>query len=66
MFYQSIYYTVEPLLKDTPNKGHNTFDLSIKDKFCGPWQYNFTSERGQPLYNSKIMPKIAGPKVSVI
>ena len=29
-------YTVEPLLKDTPNKGHNTFDLSIKDKFCGP------------------------------
>ena len=32
----------------------------------GPWQYNFTSERGQPLYSSKIMPKIAGPKVSVI
>ena len=27
--------TVEPLLKDTPNKGHNTFDLSVKDKFCG-------------------------------
>ena len=26
----------EPLLKDTPNKGHNTFDLSVKDKFCGP------------------------------
>ena len=24
-------YTVEPLLKDTPNKGHNTFDLSKKD-----------------------------------
>ena len=21
--------TIEPLLKDTPNKGHNTFDLSI-------------------------------------
>ena len=30
--------TVEPLLKDTPNKGHNTFDLSIKDKFCGPYR----------------------------
>ena len=31
----------------------------------GPWQYNFTSEGGQPLYNSKIMPKTADPKVSV-
>ena len=30
--------TVEPLLKDTPNKGHNTFDLSIKDKFFGPYR----------------------------
>ena len=29
---------VEPLLKDTPNKGHNTFNLSIKDKFCGPYR----------------------------
>ena len=28
----------EPLLKDTLNKGHNTFDLSIKDKFCGPYR----------------------------
>ena len=62
-------YTVKPLLKDTPNKGHNTFNLSIMDKFyvpIGPWQYNFTSERGQPLYNSKIRPKIVGPQVSVI
>ena len=32
------YSTVEPLLKDTPNKGHNTFDLSIKDKFCSPYR----------------------------
>ena len=31
-------HTVEPLLKDTPNKGHNTFDLSIKDKFYGPYR----------------------------
>ena len=31
-----IPHTVEPLLKDTPNKGHNTFNLCIKDKFCGP------------------------------
>ena len=25
--------TVEPLLKDTPNKGHNRFNLSIKNKY---------------------------------
>ena len=34
----SYHITVELLLKDTPNKGHNTFDLSIKDKFCGPYR----------------------------
>ena len=28
-------YAVEPLLKDTLSKGHNTFNLSIKDKLCG-------------------------------
>ena len=27
--------TVEPLLKDTPNKGHNRF---IKDIFCGHYK----------------------------
>ena len=32
----------------------------------GSWQYNFISEKGQPLYNSKNRPKIAGPQVSVI
>ena len=26
--------TVEPLLKDTPNKGHNRFNLSIKNKIA--------------------------------
>ena len=31
-----VLYTVELLLKDTLNKGRNTFNLSIKDKFCGP------------------------------
>ena len=36
--FKLIPITVEPLLKDTPNKGHNTFDLSIKDKFCGPYR----------------------------
>ena len=29
-------YTVEILLKDTPNKEHHTFNLPIKDKFSGP------------------------------
>ena len=32
----SLVYTVELLLKDPLNKGRNKFDLSIKDKFCGP------------------------------
>ena len=27
-----------PVLKDTLNKGNNTFNLSIKDKFCGPYR----------------------------
>ena len=27
-----------PLLKGTMNKGHNTFNLSMKDKFCGPYR----------------------------
>ena len=38
MEFQIALCTVEPLLKDTPNKGHNTSDLSIKDKFCGPYR----------------------------
>ena len=29
----------------------------------GPWQYYFTSQTGQPLYNSKIT-TLVGPKVS--
>ena len=29
-------YTVEPPIKDTPNKGHNRKNLSIKDTFYGP------------------------------
>ena len=59
---------MEPLLKDL-----DTFDLSIKDKFCEPYrimtiQYNFTSERGQPLYmyNSEITPKVASPRVVTV
>ena len=31
----------------------------------GPCQYNFTSERGQPLYNSKIKLKMVRPQMSV-
>ena len=33
-----IVSTVEPLLKDTPNKGHNRFNVSIKDILCGPYK----------------------------
>ena len=31
-------FTMRPLLKDALNKGHNTFNLSIKDKFSGPYR----------------------------
>ena len=43
--YEHMYAsTGELLLKDSPNKGYSTFDLSIKDKFVVPTescQYNF-------------------------
>ena len=54
--------TVEPLLKDPLNKGHDTFELSIKDKFCGPYRtmtIQFTFERG---YNLCITVKLADYK----
>ena len=28
----------ETFLKDPLNKGHSKFDLSIKDKLCGPYR----------------------------
>ena len=62
-------YTVEPPLKDPLNEGHSNFDLSIKHKFCGPYDImtiQSTSEGTQPLYNSKIIPKLAGPKVHIM
>ena len=63
-------FAVKPYLKDTSNIGHNTFDLSIKDKSygvpIGPWHGNFTSEREQHFCNSKMRPKIVDPQVSVI
>ena len=31
-------HLVEPVLKYVPNKGHNTFNLSMKGKFCGPYR----------------------------
>ena len=58
---------MEPLLKDTPNKGHNKkFNLSVKDRFYNPYRTIFIFERGQPLCNSKIMLKKAGLQVFVI
>ena len=62
-------HTVEPLLKDTPNKGHNRFNLSIKDIFCGPYktmliQFYILMGGGQSIEQPG---KKAGPaKVSVI
>ena len=32
------YTTLEPLIKDTLNTGHNTFNLFIKDKFFSPYR----------------------------
>ena len=54
--YALIQY-VEPLLKDTLNKGH----LSIKDKLCGPYR---TMDIILPLKedNLSITVKLAGPK----
>ena len=36
MTIDSIYGTVERLIKDTPNKGHNRIHLHSKDTVCGP------------------------------
>ncbi len=54
-----IVYTVEPLLMDTPYKGHNRNNLYIKDRFNGPkWRSLYTdntfwtSKRWQPRRNS--------------
>ena len=33
-----IISTVGPLLKDTLNKGQNIVNLSLQDKFCGPYR----------------------------
>ena len=52
--------TVEPLIKDTLNKGH----LCIKDTFR--YTNLFTSERGQALYIIFIMDKMMRPNVSGI
>ena len=34
----SSLHTVEPLTKDPPNKEYSAFDLSMKDKFYGPYR----------------------------
>ncbi len=50
-------YRVEPLIKDTLNKGHNTNNLRTKDKFqCTKWRLSYillTSNKGQPLSKRK-------------
>ncbi len=61
--------TVQPLIKDTPNKGHNRNNLRMKDKFkCTKWRlsYSFntllTSDEGQPLNKGQNGQKTMGPK----
>ena len=61
---------MESLLKDAPNKGH-IFNLCMWLLWQILWSLQimtiqFSSEREQPLYNSKITPKLAGPKVCII
>ena len=54
---------VNPLLKHTLNKEHNTFKLSIKDKFCDPYRVNGSTilplkEDNVCIRNSKIALKL--------
>ena len=49
------------------NKGYNTFDLSIKGKFCGPYrtmviQFYLLKRKASV---SKIVPKLVGPKIHI-
>ncbi len=49
-------YTVEPLIKDTTNKGHNRNNLRTKDNFqCPKWRlsYGSNNDKGQPLRQPK-------------
>ena len=46
---------MDPLLKDTPNKGHSTYNLCIKDKFCGPYRTMAIQFYLLKRTNSKIM-----------
>ena len=45
-------YTIEPLIVNTPNKGHNRKILHlIKDVICGPFSIILVLQReDQPLY----------------
>ena len=58
---QAVSVTVDPLIKDTLNKVHNTFNFSIKDKFFGPYR-----TMAIQFYLCKIVPKLVVPKVSII
>ena len=67
-----LYSRIEPpLLKDTPNKGHNTFSLSAcKGQIL--WSLQYHGNAILPLKEDnlsikvKFMAKIAGPQVSII
>ena len=56
------HYTVEPLLKDIPNKGPNTFNLPIKNKFCDPYSTMAIQFYLLKSKTPQIITKIASPK----
>ena len=52
--------TVERLLKGTQNKGHNTLNLSIKDKFYGPYR-PFVFKKQDLPFQVILSPSISHP-----
>ena len=46
-------YTEEPPIKDTPNNGHNTNNLHLKDTLHVYVVHFLSPKRGQPLYNGQ-------------
>ena len=64
-----VYKTVEPLIVDPPNKGHNRNNLSIKDAYLGPecslshTTNTYTTSKQEDISTKD---KMAGPNMSFI
>ena len=54
--------TVEPPMKDTPNKGHDRKHLSIKDTLLGPFSIILVHFNLRRDDNLSIKYEMAGPK----